>query len=174
MALLRAGSRLFVLLRQVNPQILSGGDWLLGVHLQFSQEHSTQSLHQAPTPSRLFTLSLILQFSLLSFWNANAHKQLFLCSWHHSLLSSNRGELWHTGCILCWTPGSHGVMTEIWVMLQCSYCNRLSLITPGVSLKCKSKHIGWVCAASVTPAALLKTPALLSVYRMNLQQIIQI
>lgn len=128
MALLRAGLSLCAL---VSGQRTDFVRWRLTFRgsLAVHREHSTQSLHHAPTPSHLYALSLILQFSLLSFWNANAYKLLFLCSWHHSLLSSNCRELWHKGCILCWTPGSDRVMTEMWVILQRSYCNRLSLIT---------------------------------------------
>lgn len=123
-SLLHAGFKLFVVVCHVKEQILSGGDWVFGVHLQFIQEHSMQSLHHS-LPLSLFAPSLIVQFFLLSFWNAKTYKQLFLCSWHQSLLTSKCGELWHTCCMLCWKPGSDTVMTEIWVTLHVTYYHLL-------------------------------------------------
>lgn len=69
MAFLHAGCKLVVVVCQGTEQILSGGDWGLGVHLQFTQEHSMRSLHfHSPSLSPPF-LSSLLRLSHRSFFS---------------------------------------------------------------------------------------------------------
>lgn len=50
LAFLHAGCKRFAAACQRKEQTLSGGDWGLGVHLQFTREHSLQSLHFRSPP----------------------------------------------------------------------------------------------------------------------------
>ena len=96
---------------QGEEQILSGGDRGLGVHLQFTPEHSMQSL-------RFYRHSRSPLTSLCKCWYLLL---VISSSWHHLLLSFIRAEQWHIFLHALPNARRDISMTQMWVTQQCVY-----------------------------------------------------
>lgn len=123
---------------QGEEQIWSGGDWGLGgsftVHPRAFHAIFTFPFTPSRPPPRSPRFSIYRKSSLSSLLETSTDVFFFF----FFLFAVDTIHFWHIFCMLCWTPGSGTVMTEMWVTLQCTYCN-FCVLMPNycqVSLKC--------------------------------------
>ena len=154
-----------VVVCQGKEQIWSGGDWGLGGSFTV-HPRAFHAIFTFPfTPFTLYPPALLAPPFIIKVPSPLSLKHLltfFFLSFFLFAVDTIRS--WHIFRMLCWTPGSGTVMTEMWVTLQCTYCNFCVLIPNycQVSLKCaayqNTQPSTRSVEANVTPLQLSNPP----------------